>query len=91
MIGLRPAGLCPALIRISRIEAPGELPAKGLQKIVLIQPDQANGESLAANSELDLFIHDLLSRIQYANKILGPAFDLEGNDIIIRNYDRPDV
>src|ERR1700744_3882143 len=38
-----------------------------------------------------MFVYDLLPGIQHADKIVGAAFYFEGNDIIIRNYDRADV
>src|ERR1700743_3530409 len=76
---------------IPRVQSPGQLPAKRLQEIILIQADEAKGKRFVTYGQLYLFIYDLFPRIQHADKIFRAAFHFEGDDVIVRHYDRPDI
>ncbi len=73
---------------IPLIQAPGQFIPQGLEKIIFVQAYQAEGEGLAANGQLHLFVHDLFPGIQDADEIFGPSLHFERDNIIIRYNDR---
>ena len=78
-------------LTVSGVQPPGKFGSQGLEEIVLIEPDETECKGFAANGELHLFVHDLLAGFQHADEVFRAAFHLEGNDVIIRYYDRADV
>src|ERR1700760_4287136 len=73
---------------IPGIQPPGKLSPQGLQEIIFVQPDQAQGKCLLPDGELYLFIHNFFPGIQHTNKTFRTPLYLEGDNIIIRYDDR---
>ena len=81
-------GFLIRILLIPGIQPPGQFVPEGLQKIILVKANQADGKRLPADSKLNLFVDNFLPGIKSANELIGPAFNLKGYNIIIRNHQR---
>src|SRR5687767_3277207 len=76
---------------VTPIKTPGKLIMQHLQEIIFSETNQVEKKGFLLYSQLDIFTHDLPAAVKCTDYLVGTAFYLKRNDIIIGYKDGPDI